>query len=903
MGSSVERAAGGGFSKTAHILLVIIDITISYTGSIRVHRDNEYTVQQDGESLHASACSPAPLNPALRLAALHGVASSVRLHIERKDPLDGRDPNGQTALMIAARRNHLEVCTLLLQAGVDPNLLDKDGLTALDLAEKAGATSTCTKLVEFNLNRVQLVTKSKAAWLPAEPAESRQESSLLPETGIAVTRDAAEADTALDDWEPLTESEPPEDDTDLRVRATQTQATIDEHIPINPLATSWDEVSAYLPEEHHSGAFSEALEQGIRAIFLRSLREGSVPALQMDSLLEGEDPLTAANIKRLATQVINDLGAELDERIEATGMLEDHRVWPTGEATDEERRMLDDAIEHLASLLHPRNDPGQLFAKRAYGLPLLTQAEEVEIAREMEQALESAHDVLSRWSEGLCVLLQKCTDVEAGNLALKEVQGRNNTALEVHHNDDAGDETQSPQSKPSRQSSPSYADDDETDLGESQSVDELEEFLGRVDVLRKLTALSIGHPPSTGKVRAVLDGMHLSGTLLCSLDQRNSKQPEAIEFTRHISRYLKARDRLILSNLRLVVPIAKRFLGTGADVADLLQEGHIGLIRAADKFDWRRGFKFATMATWWIRQQVSRAAPEHARLIRLPTHGVEVTWEMKRLSREYLDQYDQHPSVRWLAQQLGLSEIKTESYLRTMSEPLPIEALESNQWLPTPEDADPLENVSRLECVDTANELLQHLGSRPGKRMSEKVLRMRYGIGTWEDLTLDEIGRRFSLTRERIRQIESQAITLIRGGFRGKRHPETPTPDETGTPSSAAKSRRAHPGIFGPIDQRSASVRTTTSVSAGEPQRLTKVERPHRQSTEPAKSQREFAERQLVLLHNARAFGIRVLTYQESGMYEKLVVLPYADSEQKREFAAELLAAGFSFRPGYGYEI
>jgi RNA polymerase primary sigma factor len=726
-----------------------------------VHRDNEYTERQDGKSLHASACSPAPLNPALRLAALHGVASSVRLHIERKDSLDGRDPNGQTALMIAARRNHLEVCTLLLQAGVDPNLLDKDGLTALDLAEKAGATSTCTKLVEFNLNRIPLLPKSEVTWLPRDPAESIQESNLLPKTGIAVTRDATEDDTALDDWEPLTASEPPEDDTDLRDRATQTQAAIDEHIPIDPLAISWDEVSAYLPKEFHSGAFSEVLEQGIREIFLRSLGEGSVPARQMDSLLEGEDPLNATNIKRLATQVMNDLGAELDERIEATGVLEDHRVWPTGEATDEDRRMLDEAIEHLASLLQPKNDPGQLFAKMAYGLPLLTQAEEVEIAREMEKALESAHDILSRWPEGLCVLLQKCTDVEAGNLALKEVQGRN-TAIEVHHNDDTGGEAQSPQSKPSRQSSTSYADDDETDLAEPQSVDELEEFLSQVDVLRKLTALSKGHPPLTSKVRAVLDAMHLSGTLLCSLEQRNSKQPEAIEFTRYISIFLKARDHLILSNLKLVVPMAKRFLGTGADLSDLLQEGHIGLIRAADKFDWRRGFKFATMATWWIRQQISRAAPEQARLIRLPVHGVEVTWEMKRLIRTHLDQYDQPPSIRWIAHQLGLSELKTESYLRTISEPLPLEVMESSPWLPIQEYTDPLEHASRLECADRAEGLLQHLGSTPGKKMSEKVLRMRYGIGTWEDLTLDEIGRRFGLTRERIRQIEAKALRKLR---------------------------------------------------------------------------------------------------------------------------------------------
>lgn len=870
-----------------------------------MHRDNEYAERRDGSRSQVFAPSAAPLNPALRLAALHGITSSVRLHIERNDPLDGRDLNGQTALMIAARRNHVEVCVLLLQAGVDPDLQDKDGLTALDLAEKGGATDTYAKLAELKRNLVQLVQEPKAAWLQKGSAESVQQASLLAQPDISDTQDKVGDGTALDEWEPLTDSEPPEDDKELRDLAIQTQAAIEEHIPFDPLAISWDEVSAYLPEGVHSDNLSEAVENELRAVFLRSLREGSVPSLQVDSLLEGEDPLVGANIKRFACQVIQDLGAELDERMEVLGVNEDHRVTSTEQATDEEQAMLDDAIEYLASLLQPKNDPGQLFAKKAYRLPLLTQAEEVEIAKEMEETLERATDVLSRWSDGLGRLLQKCAEVESGHTALKLVQATNKGSIEEQEGDIPENEEPSPllgEERQSNQSNQSSADADEKTPEGPQSA-ELEAFLGQADLLRKLIAQPDEALLSASKVRAVLDAMRLSGTFLCSLEQRNSKHPEAIEFNHHISRFLKARDRLVLSNLKLVVPMVRRFLGTGADFSDLLQEGHIGLIRAADKFDWRRGFKFATMATWWIRQQISRAAPEHARLIRLPVHGVEVTWEMTRLQREHIVAHDHHPSIGWLAKQLGLSEQKAESYFRTMSEPLPIEALESNPWLPIPEDADPVEYASRMERVNRAEVLLQHLGSKLGKRMSEKVLRMRYGIGTWEDLTLDEIGRRFSLTRERIRQIESQAITLIRGGFRGKKHPETPTPDETATPSSATKSRPADADEGVPIDQRSKSVQTTTSVPDGEPQRLTKVELPHRQSREPAKSQRAFTERQRVLLHNARAIGIGVLTYQESGRYETLVMLPYADSEQKREFAAELLAAGFSFRPGYGYHL
>lgn len=865
-----------------------------------MHRDNEYAERRDGSRSQVFALSAASLNPALRLAALHGIAPSVRLHIERQDPLDARDLNGQTALMIAARRNHVEVCVLLLQAGVDPDLQDKDGLTALDLAEKAGATDTYAKLAELKRNLVQFASEPKPAWLPKGSAESVQQASLLAQPDISDSQDPDGDDTALDEWEPLTASEPPEDDKELRDLAIQTQTAIEEHIPFDPLAISWDEVSAYLPEGVHSDNLSEAVEDELRAVVLRSLREGSVPSLQVDSLLEGEDPLVGANIKRFVCQVIQDLGAELDERMEVLGVNEDHRVTSTEQATDEEQARLDEAIEYLVSLLQPKNDPGQLFAKKAYRLPLLTQAEEVEIAKEMEETLERATDVLSRWSDGLGRLLQKCAEVESGHTALKLVQATKKGSIEEQEGDVPENEEPSPLLREERQSNQSSADTGENDPEGPQS-DELEAFLGQADLLQKLVAQPDEALQSASKVRAVLDAMRLSGTFLCSLEQRNSKHPEAMEFNHHISRFLKARDRLVLSNLKLVVPMVRRFLGTGAEFSDLLQEGHIGLIRAADKFDWRRGFKFSTMATWWIRQQISRAAPEHARLIRLPVHGVEITWEMKRLQTEHIVAHDHPPSIGWIAKQLGLSEQKAESYFRTMSEPLPIEALESNPWLLIPEDADPLEYASRMECVNRVEVLLQHLGSKPGKKMSEKVLRMRYGIGTWEDLTLDEIGRRFSLTRERIRQIESQAITLIRGGFRGKRNSETPTPDEAATTSSAPKSRQADANEGVPIDQRSNSVRTTTSVPDGEPQRLTKVAPPHRQSTKPAKSQRALTERQLELLDKAKAIGIGVLTYLESGRYETLVMLPHMDAEPERKLAAELLAAGFSFRPGHGY--
>lgn len=862
--------------------------------------ENEYGERRGGERAHALTFREAPINPALRLAALHGVASSVQLHIERNDPLDGRDLTGQTALMIAARRNHVLVCTALLQAGANPDLLDHDGLSALDLAERAGAADSHRVLVEFIRQRAHFAQEAVVDLPKGDPGESIEDSGQSQQAVTSPTLGPDEYGAPLGDWEPLPASEPPRDDKELRDRASQTQVAIDEHIPFDPLAASWDEVSAYLPEQSHSGALLGEIEEGLRTVFLRCLREGSAPSRQIDSLLEGMDLLAAANMKRLSSQTAQDLGAELDERVEAQGVYEDHRVGPPGEATDEEQRTLDDAIEYLASLIQPKNDPGQLFAKKAYGRPLLTQVEEVAIAKGMEQALEGAKDILSRWPDGLCLLLQKCAEVESGNLALKDVQG---TSKSGNGESDSESAALSPLPGRDHQSNRSTSEDDEADTDESQPSDELEDFLAQAAILRQLTDPPVGAGHSTDKVRSALNAMHLSGTFLCALEQRSSNRPEAIEFGRHISIFLNARERLILSNLKLVVPIAKRFLGTGAEFSDLLQEGHIGLIRATDKFDWRRGFRFATMATWWIRQQISRAAPEHARLIRLPTHGVEVTWEMKRLLRENFVEHEDPAPLRWLAEQLGLSELKTENFYRTMSEPLPLEVIESKVWLNTSEDADPIEYASRAECINRAEELLQHVGSRPGKKMSEKVLRMRYGIGTREDLTLEEIGQRFSLTRERIRQIEGKAITLIRGHLRAMRSPEPPSFDDTATPSSDHTPSSGAGNDDQPVQQRTVAVESTAPLSDRASPRLENAGRLHSQSNATAIGQRAFTEVQLQLLRKAKAIGISILTYHESGRYETLVMLSRPDSEQEREIAAELHAAGFSFRPGQGYYV
>ena len=288
--------------------------------------------------------------------------------------------------------------------------------------------------------------------------------------------------------------------------------------------------------------------------------------------------------------------------------------------------------------------------------------------------------------------------------------------------------------------------------------------IGKVDLLTSEQEVALAQTMVTGQeTKRQLEEMEAEGVAL---------DPEA---RREMEKLVKAGERakqsLAEANLRLVVSIAKRYVGRGMLFLDLIQEGNLGLIKAVEKFDYTKGYKFSTYATWWIRQAITRAIADQARTIRIPVHMVETINKVIRVSRQLLQELGHDPSPEEISEEMNMPVDKVREILKIAQEPVSLETPIGEEedshlgdFIPDEDASEPSEAASFTLLKEQLVDVLSTLTPR-----EEKVLKLRFGIEDGRTRTLEEVGKEFNVTRERIRQIEAKALRKLRHPSRSKK--------------------------------------------------------------------------------------------------------------------------------------
>ncbi len=287
----------------------------------------------------------------------------------------------------------------------------------------------------------------------------------------------------------------------------------------------------------------------------------------------------------------------------------------------------------------------------------------------------------------------------------------------------------------------------------------------------KIPLLSIEEETELAKM--VVEGREAKARLAeIENDDQNTISIEEYEQLLEISEKAEAaKDKLVNANLRLVVSIAKRYLGRGLQFLDLIQEGNMGLIKAVDKFDHQKGFKFSTYATWWIRQAITRAVADQARTIRIPVHMVETINKLVRIQRQLVQELSREPTPQEVAEKMDISVEKVQQIQKIAQEPISLESPVGEEedsslgdFISDPHALDPYEYTAKMKLREELDDVLATLTER-----EERVLRLRFGLVDGRQRTLEEVGKEFNVTRERIRQIEAKALRKLKHPSRSRK--------------------------------------------------------------------------------------------------------------------------------------
>ena len=897
------------------------------------------------------------------MAVVGGVEAAVRLHIDRGDNINARDERGLTPLMLAAGRDKPGVCRLLIDSGADLFALDPSGRDALAIAKANGAPGSeavieaasaerraTDELVPPGLVTAALLDSAPVAPQPDAPSTAADspapnEAALASETATtdpdvpddfgdalptlgqpawqitatptvlpaheprSLTRayesislgedDAEEFDSTA--WEPEEESAPPPDEPSLVAALASVQRVIAAHEPIDD-SEDWDSFETYLPERATPLARAEDADSiaTIRRLLLRALREGSIPELDAEDVCSGPDGAPDAASLSLLRFVINDLGAETDERFEYHAPHESFEVFIKGDETAGEEEAIDEAMAFLADMESHRNDPMRHYMRDIQRRNLISGDEEVSLAKAMEGAAQRALDALAAWPTGMRRVLAAIKEARMSARALNSITAGSREEAEP----DLGalaegvelESTLTPASTDddlvdSDDSEVASGDDPSSVSGSTAAAEPLAmTFFEQANELSALIGLDTVPDANVSDIRARLAWLALKRPFLIELaDVAGKDRSEAAgQFLAATRALASARDAIVGANLRLVLSIAKRYLYSGLPMDDLVQEGNIGLIKAVDKFDWRRGYKFSTMATWWIRQQVSRSAADDCRTIRLPVHVHEKLQRVEREAEAFSQKNGRAASSAEIATKLDMTPRQVEILLRASAPMLSLNHIgpDGHSIAARLEDPcpDPSESLAAKELRAAFDQILSNLGGKP-----ERVLRMRFGFALDDPLTLEEVGQRLEVTRERVRQVESKALKrlnhprqrdMLRGWLRDE-------PAGKALMSEPPKEAENDDDAHGPEAVQSKPA--TEPRRAPEPRPIVQVD----STRQPTAMDRLLAE--------AAELGIPIENDRGGESGSTWVNLIEASDARTRALLRKLVAHGFEYWPGKGY--
>jgi len=682
----------------------------------------------------------APMNRLLRMAVMAGVENSVRLHIDRGDDINSRDDKGLTPLMIAASRNKASICRLLIEARAELGLLDPLGRDALSIARGVGATEAADVI-------------GRALPPPPDAAPPEVEAPTLPAR-------LGEEMFDLSPWETEVETQAPPADESLSRPAAALQAVITSHTPIDDDPT-WDEFEISLPSFAAPLLRIDHVEKRdkLRLLFLRALREGSVPEHSLAEF-ESEDlmaPMAAG--EPFLHCVVNALGAEIDERFEYRAEHEDFTVFVNPEASLDEEDLLAEAFQAIESSASGDDAPLRMFLKDAQRHPLVTASEEIILGQTMETEIGHALNALAGWPEGIDALLIAARKVRSGVRSLSwiaEQSGEDAPTDEATLEAEASIAEAVVGTQAEEEDGAEDSDDISRPAGDH-------DFDGRMLTLEGMPRADSILGEHWAERRALFGSVVFRRPFLVELaDFARPGHLSGATYARAIAKFRHARDRLALANLRLVFSIARKYQNSGLPLDDLIQDGNVGLLRAVDKFDWRKGYRFSTYATWWIRQAVSRAVADTSRCIRVPAHVHASAYHAEQHARAWKKEHGREPTPEELSILLSLPLRKVLALLRAGVEPASLDALLSEETLSPDVEGefllpDPSDAIEAKELGEQIEKVLSSL-----KPNEAKIIKLRFGLGSDDGRTLDEIGKAMGLTRERIRQIEAKTLGRLK---------------------------------------------------------------------------------------------------------------------------------------------